>query len=302
MEVKGVAILLVILCSLFSNAVCRVIDHNATNYTSDKINVEIQVQKHPDFGLEENGYPLHKDHCHAVVRTRTNDAKRFFGTQASLSLYKPKVLSNQWSSSRLKLLNGDESIEAGWMVNPEVFKDDESHLYTKFFAGAKGCINTQCPGFVVQVPNILGYVPETYSQVRGDQWTWNITIKKHQDDGNWWFSIMEQHGTEVLVGYWPKTLFTSLAEVASQVEWGGEINNPGASNVHPEMGSGVVATYSTRLSAFFQQVTIVNESFQKVQPDDTEKDADCSPYYEALDRDSHDAYWGRLIFFGGTHG
>ncbi|KAK9735861.1 hypothetical protein RND81_04G233400 [Saponaria officinalis] len=68
------------------------------------------------------------------------------------------------------------------------------------------------------------------------------------------------------------------------------------------MGSGVVATYNTRLSAFSHKVTIVNESFQNVQPDDTEKDADCSPYYEALDRDSHDAYWGRLIFFGGTHG
>ncbi|KAK9735862.1 hypothetical protein RND81_04G233500 [Saponaria officinalis] len=186
MEVKGVAILLVILCSLFSNAVCRVIDHNSTNYKIDKTNVEIQVQKLFGFGLEENGYPTPvpnaspKEHCHAVVRTKTNDAKRFFGTQASLSLYKPKVQPNQWSSSRLKLLNGGESIEAGWMVNPEVFKDNEAHLYTKFSAGGKECINTQCPGFVVHDTTVpLGYVPTTYSQVRGNQWAWdNVTIMK----------------------------------------------------------------------------------------------------------------------------
>ncbi|KAK9735869.1 hypothetical protein RND81_04G233900 [Saponaria officinalis] len=302
MEVKGVTILLVILCSLFSNAVCRVIDHNATNYKTDKNNVEIQVQKQFSSKLEENGHPSPKEHCRAVVRTRTNDVRKFFGTRAWVSLYRPKVLENQWSSSRFKLLNGVESIEAGWMVNPEVFKDNEAHLYTKFSAGGKECINTLCPGFVVHNTSVpLGYVPDVYSQVGVHQWAWDITIKKHQDDGNWWFSVMADKEEEVLVGYWPKSLFTSLAEVASQVEWGGEIHNPGASSTQPEMGSGRVATYSTSQSAFFQRVSIINEDFQYVQPDNTEKDSDCDAYYRSLDRDSHDPYWGRLIFFGGPN-
>ncbi|KAK9735860.1 hypothetical protein RND81_04G233300 [Saponaria officinalis] len=315
MEVKVVAILSIILCSLFSNTLCRVIsiDQHQTNYIKDKTNVDDFLgQKSNNVGFKEDGHtikdfdptpprPTIKDHCHAVVQTRANDAKRFFGTQASISLYKPKVQSNQWSSARMKLSNGGDSIEAGWMVNPDIFKDNEAHLYTKYSVGGKECINTQCPGFIVVDTRIpLGFIPTTYSQINGDQWTWNITIKKHQDDGNWWLSGITSSG-EIGIGYWPKSLFSSpLAEVANQVQWGGEIGNAGASYPQPEMGSGIVADYNTNLSAFFQQVTIVNESFQNVQPDDTEKDADCSPYYLSRDRDSHDAYWGRLIFFGGT--
>ncbi|KAK9735859.1 hypothetical protein RND81_04G233200 [Saponaria officinalis] len=320
MKFNVMAILLVILCSLFSSTFCRVIsiDQHPTNYIMDKTNIDdILGQKSNNVGLKENGHtikdfdpspvpkPIITDHCLAVVQTRANDAKRFFGTQAAITLYKPEVRPKQWSSARMKLSNGGDSIEAGWMVNPDLFKDNEAHLYTKYIAGGKECINTFCPGFTVvdtRVP--LGYIPKTYSQVNGDQWVWNITIKKHQDDGNWWLSAITRNAGEIGIGYWPKSLFSSpLAEVANQVQWGGEISNPEKSYRQPEMGSGLVGDYNTKHSAYFQQVTIVNESFQSGHPVDTEKNADCFPYYITRDRGSHDdddPNWGRVIFFGGT--
>ncbi|KAH9616744.1 hypothetical protein KSS87_019448 [Heliosperma pusillum] len=100
----------------------------------------------------------------------------------------------------------------------------------------------------------------------------------HQDDGNWWLSIFAA-GDKIPIGYWPKSLFsTSLTEVASQVEWGGEIDNPGTEHPQPDMGSGRMADYNTKISAFFQKVTIVNEGLQIVDPSDTEKYEDCIPF------------------------
>ena len=53
----------------------------------------------------------------AVIATTLDDMNRkFYGTSADLSLHKPVVQSSQWSSARVKLSNGLESIEAGWMV------------------------------------------------------------------------------------------------------------------------------------------------------------------------------------------
>ncbi|KAL2930324.1 Sulfate adenylyltransferase [Bienertia sinuspersici] len=44
----------------------------------------------------------------------------------------PFVADTQWSSARIKVLNGNEFIEAGWMVNPSFFNDTEAHFYAKY--------------------------------------------------------------------------------------------------------------------------------------------------------------------------
>ncbi|KAK9735152.1 hypothetical protein RND81_04G187000 [Saponaria officinalis] len=239
----------------------------------------------------------------AVVRTK-DDAKKFIGAGAGISLFKPKVQNIQWSSSRIKLINGADSIEAGWMVNPEVFKDNEAHLYTKFSTGGRECINQLCSGFVeVDKNGYLGCI--------------------HQDDGHWWLSVIDENNNIIRIGYWPKNLFSSsLAEVATQVEWGGEINNPGASASQPEMGNGYKA-YNTD-AAIFSRIRTVNEGFQNIQPNDFEVAhkkgkkndfdvarkkrkkndfevfQDCSPFYTAKDYGYYNDYWGHLIYFGGT--
>ncbi|XP_074293862.1 protein neprosin-like [Silene latifolia] len=215
-------------------------------------------------------------HCSAKVRTRANNPnKKFFGAHASLTIFKPLVQSSQWSSARVKLLNGAESMEAGWMVNPKIFKDNEAHLYGSFSAGGKSCINMDCPGFVqVSTAVPLGVASPVYSVIGGQKFEWSISIEKHRDDGNWWLTV-----GSVKVGYWPKNLFTALKDIANQVEYGGEIDDPGMVNPPPAMGNGRQATSDTKESSFIYQVTVVDESFNNVNPPDTESFEDYLGYY-----------------------
>ncbi|KAK9670028.1 hypothetical protein RND81_13G171600, partial [Saponaria officinalis] len=235
-----------------------------------------------------------------MMRTKANNAKKFMGTRAKISIHKPRVQNNQWSSGRMKLTNGGDSIEAGWMVNPEVFKDNEPHLYAKYAVGGKGCINTECPGYVEVIKESpLGNILH-HSIIGRTRWLLDLTIEKHQDDGNWWLSFVDGNGTIIPIGYWPKTLFSTMVEAASQIEWGGEINNPGASKHQPEMGSGKKATYNTEISAYISRVKVVNENFQVVEPHDIEKEADCKHYYTTFDRGYPGHGLGRLFYYGGT--
>lgn len=53
----------------------------------------------------------------AVIRTTGYGGRKFFGASGSVTVYQSKVYGNEWSASRIKLLNGPDSIEAGWMVS-----------------------------------------------------------------------------------------------------------------------------------------------------------------------------------------
>ncbi|KAL9231915.1 hypothetical protein vseg_007076 [Gypsophila vaccaria] len=235
------------------------------------------------------------DQCPASVRTKV-DQRKFYGAEGSPSLNKPKVNGAQWSSARMKLSNGPESIEVGWMVNPSKFKDEEAHFYVQFQNGGSTCLNTECPGFVHVSKDVpLGMTPDGYSQYGGQQYTWKFFIDKHQDDGHWWLSTDDD---KYAIGYWPKSLFGGLADHATQVEWGGVTSNPGIKLPLPEMGYGSSPDYNTAKSAFFQHVTVVDESFRNVNPDNTEKSWDCAGY-TSLDWGYQGDYWGRLIFYGG---
>uniref|UniRef100_A0A803KM71 Neprosin PEP catalytic domain-containing protein n=1 Tax=Chenopodium quinoa TaxID=63459 RepID=A0A803KM71_CHEQI len=153
----------------------------------------------------------------------------------------------QWSASRMKLQSGNDSIEAGWMVNPPLYSNSDPHLYAKF---------------------------------------------THPDDENWWLSIY-MDSSNIPVGYWPKSLFTSLADLAAQVEWGGEINNPGYKTPDPDMGSGIKAKDDIDKCAVFFGLRVDKGT---LIPEDTEIYEECKDYtvYDAGTRDD----WGRLFFYG----
>nr|XP_021860968.1 uncharacterized protein LOC110799993 [Spinacia oleracea] len=243
--------------------------------------------------LKSNGPNI----CTAVVRTRTDPNIKFFGGEGSPSTYKPVADGpGQWSSARIKLQNGPDSIEVGWMVNPTLFNDKEAHLYVRFTAGQSGCINTQCPGFVhvgSEVP--LGLIPDHYSQRGGQSYAWKFFIDQ-QDDGNWWVSMDDD---KYAIGYWPKTFFTGLANAATEVEWGGEVSFALEEKVLPEMGNGRFPLYDTKSSAFMQHVTVVDETLHNVNPTNTEKFKSCQALYGVIDAGYQGDYFGHLILFGG---
>ena len=44
--------------------------------------------------------------------------KKFVGIEGESTVYKPSVIGDsQWSKARMKLLNGPDIIEVGWMVS-----------------------------------------------------------------------------------------------------------------------------------------------------------------------------------------
>ena len=67
----------------------------------------------------------------AVVHTVDDVAStKFYGTAGGLIvLYKPYVQATQWSSARFKLINGNDFIEAGWMVRHFILL---TYLYCNF--------------------------------------------------------------------------------------------------------------------------------------------------------------------------
>ncbi|CAN1750555.1 hypothetical protein LINPERHAP1_LOCUS4074 [Linum perenne] len=56
-------------------------------------------------------------------------ASKLYGGGTTASIYHPTVQNNQYSSSRLKVENGLDSIAVGWTVNPTLYPDNETHLF-----------------------------------------------------------------------------------------------------------------------------------------------------------------------------
>lgn len=54
---------------------------------------------------------------YAVVRTKFDSMKKYNGGGAYISIYKPAVKNSQYSSARLNIQNGFDSIKVGWMVS-----------------------------------------------------------------------------------------------------------------------------------------------------------------------------------------
>uniref|UniRef100_A0A803LQG5 Neprosin PEP catalytic domain-containing protein n=1 Tax=Chenopodium quinoa TaxID=63459 RepID=A0A803LQG5_CHEQI len=96
-----------------------------------------------------------------------------------------------------------------------------------------GCYNALCPGFVQVSQSVtLGQVIDPISTYWGHQVFTNTTIQQDQVTKNWWL-IFE---TEPL-GYFPKELFSTLANGATRAGWGGEVYTP-TTATSPAMGSG----------------------------------------------------------------
>ncbi|KAK9692349.1 hypothetical protein RND81_09G258100 [Saponaria officinalis] len=240
-------------------------------------------------------------HCYAVVRTKLEESKKqFFGTNALESLNKPEATGYQWSTSRFKLWDGPETVMAGWSVFPDYYKDNEAHLFVLYTNNRSQCFNTDCAGFVQVSSHIpLGTKPDRYSEIGGPQFFWNISIELDKSNGNWNLYMINAALGKEEIGYWPGDLFQLLKTAAAQVEWGGEINNPGTFNPAPYMGSGEMAGENEKYAAFFSKITVIDENSHNVEPQDTEEFNDCHDLYFIRDKGDQGGDEGRIIYYGG---
>ncbi|CAN1158118.1 hypothetical protein LINPERHAP2_LOCUS21959, partial [Linum perenne] len=201
-------------------------------------------------------------------------ASKLYGGGTTASIYHPTVQNNQYSSSRLKVENGPDSIAVGWTVsivtpqimhvlidrhnvNPTLYPDNETHLFV-------------------------------YTAVR------LLTNKT----GDWYFNVGSRNFT---VGTWPQRIFTGLADSISNIEWGGEVYSP-PGTTPPPMGSGHLPGDNIFYDSFCSSIRIVNENLQlDINPDGLEL-YQSSSTYQVKDVGIYSPHEQRTILYGGVYG
>ncbi|XP_012834527.1 PREDICTED: uncharacterized protein LOC105955358, partial [Erythranthe guttata] len=213
----------------------------------------------PDLLSGNNG------HEHAIAYTTSSD--EVYGAKATINVWDPSVDElSEFSLSQIWVLSGSfdgsdlNSIEAGWQVSPELYGDTRPRLFTYWTSDAyqaTGCYNLLCSGFVQTNSRIaIGAAISPVSSVGGNQYDITLIIWKDPRLGDWWLGF----GDNTLVGYWPRELFTHLADRATMVEWGGEIVNSRANDEHTstQMGSGNFAKDGLGKASYFRNLEIVD--------------------------------------------
>ncbi|KAM4097976.1 hypothetical protein ACJW30_07G042300 [Castanea mollissima] len=182
----------------------------------------------------------------------TNKGDKYYGTKATINSWKPQIQEqDEFSLSKLLILGGVapkdlNTIEAGWMKNANQIM---------------GCYNLLCsPGFVqINKEIALGGSLNPLSVYAGSQYELNFLVWKDiKGRGDWWMQV----GNKYLMGYWPASLFVSLSESASQIQWGGEVINQQKNGQHTstQMGSGHFPEEGFSRASYFKNLQIVDGS------------------------------------------
>ncbi|MCL7034598.1 hypothetical protein MKW94_028857 [Papaver nudicaule] len=192
----------------------------------DLINARYLMQK--TNSIHTNYYTLSPMNYHFVSVEEFSEGKKYFGSAAWMSVHGFELNYEQFSTAQIWVQNGPaekiNSIEFGWMIYPGLFGDTHTRVFAYWTAdGYKqtGCFNTYCPGFV-QVSRDL-YIGARINPVfvYGKN-PMALPFKVYRDlkTGNWWLII-----NDITVGYWPKEIFTHLADNALTVRYGGIAGN-----------------------------------------------------------------------------
>ncbi|KAH7296752.1 hypothetical protein KP509_26G037500 [Ceratopteris richardii] len=246
--------------------------------------------------LNENG------HQHAISYV---EGDRYYGAKAVINVWSPSIeVPNEFSLSQLWVLAGSfegdlNSIEAGWQVSPDLYGDNNTRLFTYWTSDAyqaTGCYNLLCSGFVQISDQIaLGATISPVSNYDDKQFDIDILIWKDPRAGNWWMSF----GQNCVLGYWPAALFSSLADAATMVEWGGEVVNsePGNRHTSTQMGSGHFPSEGFGRASYFSNLQIVDANNNLQSPGNLNTYSENSGCYDV--EDGYNSEWGYYFYYGG---
>ncbi|KAG2290191.1 hypothetical protein Bca52824_049795 [Brassica carinata] len=227
---------------------------------------------------------------------------KYFGTKFALNIWKPKVqVPNEFSLAQTWLSSGVgtnlNTIEAGFQVLPSLYGDNNLRLFVYWTADnyqKTGCYNTNCPGFVQTSNRItVGGTFKSVSKYDGIQIAVLVMIWK--DGENWWLKVDEE-----LVGYWPGSLFTSLGDGATIVQWGGEIVNLETDGKHTstDMGSGHFADEGFKKASYFRNIMTVDGANTLREPQGVRPATTNNNCYNIKTDDGRTS-WRFNFFYGG---
>ncbi|GMP42079.1 hypothetical protein CsSME_00011942 [Camellia sinensis var. sinensis] len=240
-------------------------------------------------------------HEHATVVVQGD---KYYGTKATMNVWKPTVQqSNEFSLSQLWIMAGSypsdlNTVEAGWQVFPYFYGDDNPRLFIYWTRDAypkTGCYNLLCAGFIQTNNNVtLGGAIFPISAYNAAQYEYDFFVWKDTTRGAWWL----QFGNEV-VGYWPTSLFSYLADSASQIQWGGEVMNLASDGQHTttQMGSGHFPEEGFGKASYIKNIQIVDGSSNLSAPIGVSTRVEQSNCYNVQTGKSSD--WGNYIYYGG---
>ncbi|XP_020589494.1 uncharacterized protein LOC110030877 [Phalaenopsis equestris] len=229
----------------------------------------------------------------------------WYGAKASLGVWTPAVsTATEFSLSQIWVIsgsfNGDlNTIEAGWQVNPQLYGDSSPRFFTYWTTDSyqeTGCYNLLCSGFVQTTNKIaIGAAISPTSIYGREQFDITLLVWKDPKHGHWWL----QFGSGLLVGYWPSSLFSHLAQSANMVQFGGEIFNSRSSPFHTatQMGSGHFAGEGFRRSAYFRNLQVVDSGNSLIPLYNLRVLADHQTCYDI--RAGVNRAWGNYFYYGG---
>ncbi|XP_026397432.1 uncharacterized protein LOC113292795 [Papaver somniferum] len=202
------------------------------------------------------------------------EGKQYFGGMAYMSLHDLSVFRDEYSTSQIWLLNGPtekiSSIEFGIMHDPLLFGDSRARLFSSWTDDGHqttGCYNMMCPGFV-QINRAVTFGQQFQSSIYGQiSYEYFFIVRRAPISKDWWLSIGLSAETSEPIGYWPKELFTHLANSASNLRYGGFASARSKTST-PPMGNGFLPQLTdSRKTAFMAKMKYVNETGHTVNLD-----------------------------------
>ncbi|KAL9680815.1 hypothetical protein QQ045_012594 [Rhodiola kirilowii] len=193
---------------------------------------------------------------HAVMRV---DKGTYYGTRFGASVWNPHVELNDISLAQTMITAGPpntmNTIEVGWMVNHQLYKDSRTRFFIFWTTDGYNtlCYNLQCPGFVQISRSVIpGSSLPTISQYGSTNH--DLLISVYKAGPNWWLQVEEEH-----IGYWPAEIFPLLSNSADYVEWGGKVLYKNSARNHhttTQMGSGHFAAEKYTKAAMFHNLQV----------------------------------------------
>ncbi|OIT22456.1 PREDICTED: uncharacterized protein LOC109217573 [Nicotiana attenuata] len=233
---------------------------------------------------------------YAGVQLPDDETNDITGAGTIMSLHKPLVQKNQHSAGRVKVQNGPDSIQAGWIVDPTLYGDNNNRLYVFFKAGKSGCFNTLCPGFVQVDTKVPLGIQYPASKIGGPVYEELMYLDRDHVNGNWWLL----HGINYTeIGFWPASIFTGLKNQARTAEWGGVAYSP-PGQPEPQMGSGLFPAQNYLQDAYFRKCTFIyNSSTESLDASLRNTIANSPDLYQVQDLSHQGDVFGHLILYGG---
>ncbi|CAN6373653.1 unnamed protein product [Urochloa humidicola] len=239
-------------------------------------------------------------HQHAVASAQED---KYYGTNATIYLWQPMIeRANDFSLAQLWITGGPyatsylNTIEAGWHVSQKLYGDNNTRLFIYWTCDGynkTGCYNLRCPGFIQTKNQIaIGGSISPVSIYGGSQYDINIFIRKDPKDGNWWLQV-----DNYVLGYWPSSILSYLADNASNITWGGEVYSHDAGQTLTQMGSGHFPEEGLGRAAYIKNIQVVDSSNNIKSPKGVHLIAKQPNCYNVQSGNNSD--WGTYIYYGG---